>query len=122
MNVTLESDLSKQATKAQAALVAAQTRQQAATAKAARALLQIMQNLSHVKTGRMRASEVVNGPFEVATGAYEVTIGPTVDYAEHEVARGGDHDFVTRTLEAGQAVLDALRAELESAIVEVFTQ
>lgn len=88
------------------------------TAQAAQAIRVIMQRESHVKTGRMRAAEAVRGPYAVGVGSLEAQIGPFgVSYAEHEVARGGAHDFIGRTIAASVPVLDRLAREFEDVVI-----
>lgn len=120
MQVTLESDMAQRAAAAQAALARVPGQQEQKTARTAAELLAIMQRVSHVLTGAMKASEAIDGPLVVGAGAIQYTIGPSVDYAPYEAARGGDHDFVGRTLAEGQAALAALQAELAGVIVEAF--
>jgi hypothetical protein len=84
-----------------------------------RELLKIARNLVHERTGRLKAGLIIEGPYDVASGTLEARVAaPTVVYAAEEAKRGGEHDYATRTLEAGQGVIDKVADDMERAIVE----
>lgn len=88
--------------------------------RASRDLLRIARSVVHVVSGRLQAGLAVQGPFNVATGALEATISaPSVPYAAHEVERGSDHDFPSRTLLAGERVIDQAAEDMERALVDI---
>lgn len=96
-------------------------RQHDATARASEQLRRVMQGVSHVKTGAMRDSDIVTGPYLVTSGTFETQIGPTVSYAAEEIARGGQHDYASRTLSEGADILDALMDELGGIVIAQIT-
>lgn len=72
-------------------------------------------SIAHVKTGVLRASLHPEGPFQVGTGTLEAVVSPEpAFYAAQEVARGGEHDYASRTLIEARDVIDKLIAELEA--------
>lgn len=76
------------------------------------------QAVTHVQTGRLRESETVFGAYE-AGDVIAATITPVdVPYAELEAARGPEHNFAERGLQASQAHLDTLRRNLERLFVQ----
>jgi hypothetical protein len=67
---------------------------------------------AHVDTGEMRRESFAEvGP--AAGGRVEMVMGSTSDHAIHEVARGGDHDFIRRTADVvTPTILPALAGAL----------
>ena len=57
-------------------------------------LVKIMQGNAHVITGTMKGSIS-----KKKKGPSSVSVGPTVDYAVYENARGGDHAFIDNSLQ-----------------------
>lgn len=87
--------------------------------RGARELLRVARNVVHVQSGRLQAGLIVEGPFDVGTGALEARVSaPSVPYGAAEAARGGEHDWPTRTLSEGQGAIDQVAADMERAIVE----
>src|SRR5690349_19445735 len=88
--------------------------------RAARDLLKLARSIVHVKSGRLRDGLVIEGPFNVGTGTLEARISaPSVPYADEEVARGGAHDYATRTLEDGQGIIDQAAEDMEAALIAI---
>jgi hypothetical protein len=87
--------------------------------RALRELQRIARSVVHVRSGRLQRGLVIQGPYNVGSGTLEASVSaPTVPYAGEEASRGGEHDFVTRTLEVGQGVIDQAAQDMERAIVE----
>jgi len=73
--------------------------------------------IAHVQTGTLRRKLHPEGPFTVATGTLEAVVSPEpAFYAAHEIAKGGEHDYVTRTLQESRDVLDQLTRDLEAEV------
>lgn len=88
--------------------------------RAARDLLKLARSIVHVKSGRLRDGLVIDGPFNVGTGTLEARISaPSVPYADEEVARGGEHDFASRTLEDGAGVIDQAAQDMEQTLIAI---
>jgi hypothetical protein len=67
------------------------------------------QEYVHVITGRLKASGVEEVHLEGARVVATVTYGgPEVPYAQYEIDRGGDHDFLGRAWEASQGMFEAI--------------
>lgn len=77
--------------------------------------------IGHRRSGQMDDSMYRLGPFPIGDGAYEATIQSGADYAEQEVARGGTHDWATRTIVEQDARILQLQLEVEQALVSVLT-
>ncbi len=78
----------------------------------------IEQSVTHVKTGRLRDSETVFGPFEQGN-AIEARIVPVdVPYAEIEASRGADHNFAERAVNLANPQL-RMRVNLERSIARM---
>lgn len=75
------------------------------------------QTIGHEQSGRMDETMHVNGPFSVGSGILEASFESSVDYAEMEVARGGSHDWATRTLNEQQPRITQLQLDVEGATV-----
>lgn len=88
------------------------------TIQATRELLKVARQVVHRRSGRLRDSLVVDGPYPVAGGGVEARVRATVPYAAREVSHGGAHDYPTRTLETGQPILDALTRDLVLIVIE----
>jgi len=98
----------------------AEAKIRAINVRASRELLKVARSVVHVKTGRLRDGLIVEGPFNVASGELVATISaPSVSYADIEAARGGLHDFATRTIAEGASVIDQAAADMEAAIIAV---
>ncbi len=78
----------------------------------------IEQSVTHVKTGRLRDSETVFGPFEQGN-AVEARIVPVdVPYAEIEASRGADHNFAERAVRLANPET-RMRVNLERSITRM---
>src|SRR6266496_6091248 len=126
LTLDIKSDIARLTADLRTASARSESEQRAAVRRASVRLLAIMRQQTHVQTGRMRASEIVEGPFPIGQGVIEATIGPTVEYAIEEIKRGdlpsgshpeGGHDYRQRTLDAGDTVFDDLANELVNAIL-----
>jgi len=80
------------------------------------------QSIEHRRSGQMADSTIRYGPFPIGQGGFESRIESGADYAEQEVARGGTHDWATRTIDEEAARIDQLRREVENALVSVLTR
>jgi hypothetical protein len=78
-------------------------------------------SIMHRQTGNMIESTYSLGPFPIGEGALETQIASGAWYAEEEVARGGDHDWVTRTIDEQQARIAQLEADLAAAAASILT-
>lgn len=78
-------------------------------------MLRYTQSIEHVQSGEMQGSTVALGPFPVGDGALESQIVSGAGYADQEVARGGSHDWATRTIAEQQARI--LQLELEAGLL-----
>lgn len=74
-------------------------------------LRQFAQGIEHRKTGNMAESTYTLGPFPAETGVLEGSIQSAAPYTVYEVERGGDHDWMSRTISEGGSILDALADE-----------
>lgn len=79
------------------------------------------QSIGHEKTGQMDETMHVEGPLEESDGVVEVLFESDVPYAEEEVARGGTHDWATRTLNERRDRIFELQTEVEHALVAALT-
>lgn len=77
--------------------------------------------IGHRRSGLMDDSMVRFGPFPVGAGALEARVESGAVYAEQEVARGGQHDWATRTITEQDARILQLQLEVEQALVSVLT-
>lgn len=77
--------------------------------------------IGHRRSGLMDDSMVRFGPFSIGAGALEARIASGADYAEQEVARGGQHDWAMRTISESDARILQLQLEVEHALVSVLT-
>lgn len=84
-------------------------------------LMAYAQSIGHRRSGNMDDTMYRLGPFPVAEGTIEGQFQSGVPYAEEEVARGGSHDWATRTIEEQAERIDQLRREVENAVVTVLT-
>jgi hypothetical protein len=75
--------------------------------RAQRELLGVARRVVHVRTGKLRDSLSIDPPSYVGADLSEFGVSARVSYAGYEVAKGGEHDYVARTLEEGQAVIDS---------------
>ena len=87
------------------------------TLVATRALLKIARGVVHVRSSRLKDSLYVDGPYPVSDGL-EAFVRSPVAYAAEEAARGGAHDYPTRTIQDGRGVLDELARDLEVIVIE----
>jgi hypothetical protein len=117
---TITSNLDETARALASAEQRAEARLRAINIRANRDLLRFVKaNVVHVRSGNLRDHLVVIGPFDVATGALEATIeAPGVPYAAIEAERGGAHDWATRGVDEGEAILEKAAQDMERAIVE----
>jgi hypothetical protein len=106
-----------------------ETAEPAINAEAARQLLTTLddvllpyaQAIAHRQSGNMAESMHRLGPFPTGDGAVEGRIESGAWYADLEVARGGDHDWVTRTLDEQSGAIDTLSAAIADRAVVVLT-
>lgn len=88
--------------------------------RASRELLKLAKQIVHVQSGRLQRGLIVEGPFDIGPGTLEARIAaPSVPYAEAEVDRGSDHDYATRTLIAGERIIDQAAEDMEAALVAI---
>ena len=106
----------------QAALVQAPSRIERRIAgrsiTATRALMAVARAVVHVQSGGLRDSLYIDGPNPIGDGSIEVAVRSPLGYAGLEVAKGGEHDYPSRTLEAGNSILDDLARGLELIVIE----
>ncbi len=84
-------------------------------------MLAYTQSIEHVQSGDMRASTVALGPFPIGQGALESQIISGAWYASEEVARGGTHDWATRTIAEQQARILQLELDVAASAARVLT-
>lgn len=90
-------------------------------AEAVNDLARYATSIAHRRTGYMADSIVRYGPFSVGAGVLEAKAESAAPYADLEVARGGDHDWATRTLVDRAARILQLELEIEGAVVRALT-
>lgn len=73
--------------------------------------------LAHRKSGQLIGSLYIDGPVR-RVGFVEGAIVAGVVYAESEVARGGEHDYASRTLQANAALIQQWADDTGVAIVK----
>ena len=118
LETTISSNLDQTARSLAGAEQRTENRLRGLNIRGARELLKVARRVVHVRTGRLRDSLFVSGPFDVGSGAFEADVITNVSYAPLEIARGGEHDFVTRALTEGQSIIDDTAAAMEQAIIE----
>jgi hypothetical protein len=79
------------------------------------------QSIAHRRTGAMADSMHRLGPFPVGEGMLEAHVESGAWYAEDEVAKGGTHDWATRTINEEQARVLQLELELGNTAVAILT-
>jgi len=79
------------------------------------------QSIGHRRSGNMDDTMYRLGPFPVEQGTIEASFQSGAEYAELEVARGGDHDWATRTIDEQAERIDQLRRDVEDAAVTALT-
>jgi hypothetical protein len=79
------------------------------------------QQIAHKQTGFMAESMARYGPFPIGVGAIETQIASGAWYSESEAAKGGTHDWPTRTIAEQQARILQLELELGNAVVAALT-
>jgi hypothetical protein len=119
LHTEITSDIAEQAARLAQAEARVEARLRGINIRAARQLLSIARSVVHVQTGRLRDSLHVQGPFDIGTGALEVSIASSVPYAGAEIARGADHDYASLTIQGGQSVIDQTAEDMEMAIIAV---
>lgn len=85
--------------------------------RAGRQILAVARAVVHVQTGRLRDSLRIEGPFDIVSGSFELRVVTNVPYAEEEIARGGEHDYATRTVQDSAGIVDQAAEDMERAIV-----
>lgn len=75
------------------------------------------QSIGHERSGYMDETMHVRGPDSGADGELEASFESDASYAELEVARGGSHDWATRTLNEQRARITQLQLDVENATV-----
>lgn len=78
-------------------------------------------SIAHRRTGYMGDSIVRYGPFSVGQGVLEAHAESAAPYAGLEVARGGEHDWATRTIVESSARIGQLQADVGGEAVRVLT-
>lgn len=79
------------------------------------------QSIGHRRSGQMDDTMYRLGPFPVAAGVIEASFQSGANYAELEVARGGQHDWATRTIQEQDARILQLELEVTNAVVRALT-
>jgi len=79
------------------------------------------QQIGHRQTGLMDDSMHRLGPFPVGSGILEARVESGAFYAEDEVAKGGAHDWATRTIDENDARILQLQLEVEQALIAALT-
>lgn len=84
-------------------------------------LLPYAQRIAHRRSGNMADTMHRLGPFPVGQGAIEARIESGAWYAEEEIARGGQHDWVTRTYDDQAGAIQALADSIADRAAIVLT-
>ena len=79
------------------------------------------QSIAHRRSNVMADTITRFGPFPIGSGAYETHSSSAAEYAEDEVAKGGAHDWATRTIVEQDARILQLQLEVENALVTALT-
>jgi hypothetical protein len=79
------------------------------------------QSIEHRVSGNMAESTHRLGPFASGGGVLEARIESGAWYAPEEVAKGGTHDWPTRTIEEQAARIQQFARDVEGAVVRVLT-
>lgn len=74
--------------------------------RAQRELLGVARSVVHVKSGELRDSLYIVAPSYIGAEIGEFDVAARSSHGMYEVARGGAHDYVARTLEDGAGVID----------------
>ncbi len=85
-------------------------------------LKEYARGIEHVKTGAMRDSTYSLGPFAAGGGILESTIASAAPHTIYEINRGGDHDWMDRTIIEQSGVLDALADECGRIVAAAVTE
>lgn len=80
--------------------------------RAQRDLLGVARRVVHVRSGDLRDSLSIEPPAYVGADISEFGVSARVSYAAYEIARGGEHDYVVRTLDEGAAIIDQTAADI----------
>lgn len=75
--------------------------------RAQRELLGIARRVVHVQSGNLRDRLAIEPPVVIDAGEAEYVVSSSASYAEHEAAKGGDHDFATLTIEEGADIIQS---------------
>jgi hypothetical protein len=78
-------------------------------------------SIMHRQTGNMAGSTYRLGPFPQGAGVLEARIESGAWYAGEEAAKGGTHDWPSRTIAEQQARILQLELELGNAVVAALT-
>lgn len=120
--------MSVDATQLEAWLRQLQTADAQINAQTAAALRRVQETLrdyatsiAHVQTGEMRDSIYALGPFPTGQGMLESIIASASQHAVYEMERGGDHDWLDRTIIEQSGVLDRLADECGRIVTAVVT-
>ena len=119
LHTEIQSDIAVQAARLAQAEARVEARLRGINIRAARQLLSIARSVVHVQTGRLRDSLHIQGPFDIGTGALEISIASNVPYAAHEAGKGGEHDYPALALQGGQSIIDQAAEDMELAIIAV---
>lgn len=79
------------------------------------------QSIAHRQTGAMADSMHRLGPFPVGSGLLEARVESGAWYADEEVAKGGTHDWASRTIDEQDARILQLELELGNTAVAILT-
>lgn len=82
-------------------------------------IVPIVQSQMHRQTGNMIESTGRFGPYPAGSGVLEATIESGAWYAGFEAARGGEHDWPTRSVEAAQPRVQELSEALAEAVARI---
>lgn len=86
--------------------------------RAQRALLGVARAVVHVVSGDLRDSLSIDPPSYIGASLSEFGVSARVSYAGFEVAKGGDHDYVARTLEDGAAIIDEAASDIADLVAQ----
>src|SRR3954470_6331621 len=78
-------------------------------------------SIMHRQTGNMAGSTYRLGPFPQGAGVLEARVESGAWYAGEEAAKGGTHDWPSRTIAEQQARILQLELELGNAVIAILT-
>lgn len=86
--------------------------------RAQRELLKVARADVHVRSGDLRDSLYIVAPSYIGAEISEFEIAARASYAPYEVARGGPHDYVARTLEDGAGIIDSAANDIADLVAQ----